>query len=154
MPQSTSFILKPITSLARKDSHRSGSILSKKTLHISSSHELKQNEARQRLQTNTNALHNVLMIELTERQGHSNTKGDNVSTWLTSATLTLLWALMTCIEASYWTNSNFRLIQMTFYLWRLPGSGFLKHPNSIGMYKTKSCYVAILFQHYFKYAAA
>lgn len=81
--QSTSFTLKPTTSLARKVSHHSGSILSKKTLHISSSHELKQNEARQRLQANTNALHNILMIELTERQGHSNTKGDNVSTDMT-----------------------------------------------------------------------
>lgn len=42
-------ILKSTTSLVEKLSHHPGSILPKKALHISSSHELKQNEARQSL---------------------------------------------------------------------------------------------------------
>lgn len=41
------------------------SILPKEALHVSTSHELQQNEARQRLQAHTNAPHYVLVIELT-----------------------------------------------------------------------------------------
>lgn len=74
-------ILKSTTVLGGKISHHPGSILPKEALHISPSHQLEQNEARQCLQANTNALHNILVIEFTAKQDHSNIEEkDSIST--------------------------------------------------------------------------
>lgn len=49
---------------AHKKAHSSGSVESQEALHVSSCHELQQDEAWQDLQTDANAAHNVLMAEL------------------------------------------------------------------------------------------
>lgn len=49
------------------ETYSSWPVQPQEALHVSSSHQLQQNEARQDVETDADAAHNVVMAELTEK---------------------------------------------------------------------------------------